>query len=52
MHLLEQELVLGSAVGVDPSDEFKMNGSTVYVRRQMQYLGQDNNIDLTSTPKT
>jgi hypothetical protein len=48
VHLLEQELVLGSAVGVDLSDEFKMNGSTVYVRRQMQYLGQDNNIDLTS----
>ena len=48
VHLLEQELVLGSAVGVDLSDELKMNGSTVYVRRQMQYLGQDNNIDLWS----
>lgn len=48
VRLLEQELVLGNMVGVDMSDEFKKNGSTVYVRRQMQYLGQDDNIDLSS----
>jgi hypothetical protein len=48
VRMLEQELVLGSMVGTDMSDEFKMNGSTVYVRRQMQYLGQDNNLDLSS----
>ena len=48
VRMLEQELVLGGMVGTDMSDEFKMNGSTVYVRRQMQYLGQDNNLDLSS----
>ena len=48
VRLLEQELVLGQMVGVDMSNEFKKNGDTVFVRRQMQYLGQDNNIDLTS----
>lgn len=48
VRMLEQELVLGNMVGSDMSDEFKMNGSTVYVRRQMQYLGQDNNLDLSS----
>lgn len=48
VRLLEQELVLGGMVGTDMSGEFKKNGDTVYVRRQMQYLGQDDNIDLTS----
>lgn len=48
VRLLEQELVFGNMVGVDMSNEFKKNGDTVYVRRQMQYLGQDDNIDLSS----
>lgn len=48
VRMLEQELVLGQMVGVDMSNEFKKNGDTVYARRQMQYLGQDDNIDLTS----
>lgn len=48
VRMLEEELVFGAMVGTDMSDEFKMNGSTVYVRRQMQYLGQDNNLDLSS----
>lgn len=48
VHMLEQELVFGNMVGSDMSDEFKKNGATVYVRRQMQYLGQDDNIDLSS----
>lgn len=48
VRMLEQELVLGGMVGTDMSNEFKMNGDTVYVRRQMQYLGQDDNIDLSS----
>lgn len=48
VRLLEQELVFGNMVGVDMSNEYKKNGDTVYVRRQMQYLGQDDNIDLTS----
>lgn len=46
--MLEQELVLGNMANVDISSDFQMAGSTVYVRRQMQYLGQDNNLDLTS----
>jgi len=48
VHLLEQELVFAGMVGSDMSGEFKKNGDTVYVRRQMQYLGQDNNLDLSS----
>lgn len=48
VRMLEQELVLGAMVGVDMSNEFKKNGDTVYSRRQMQYLGQDDNIDLSS----
>lgn len=48
VRLLEQELILGQMVGSDMSDEFKMVGDTVYARRQMQYLGQDDNIDLSS----
>ena len=48
VRMLEQELVLGNMVGSDMSNEFKKNGDTVYVRRQMQYLGQDDNIDLSS----
>lgn len=48
VHLLEQELVFGNMVGSDMSGEFQMKGDTVYVRRQMQYLGQDNNLDLSS----
>ena len=48
LRLLEQELVLGNAVGTDLSSDFQMVGTTVKVRRQMQYLGQDNNLDLSS----
>lgn len=48
LRILEQELVLGSMVGTDISSDFKMSGDTVFVRRQMQYQGQDNNLDLTS----
>ena len=48
VRMLEQELVLGGMCGTDMSKEFKMNGDTVYARRQMQYLGQDDNINLSS----
>lgn len=48
VRMTEQELVMGNMVGTDLSDEFKMVGQTVYVRRQMQYVGQDNNLDLTA----
>jgi hypothetical protein len=48
VRMLEQELVLGNMVGSDLSSDFAMNGDTIKVRRQMQYLGQDNDIDLSS----
>lgn len=48
VRMLEQELILGKMVGSDMSNEFNMKGDTIKVRRQMQYLGQDDNIDLTS----
>lgn len=48
VRMLEQELVFGNMVGTDISNEFQMKGQTVYVRRQMQYLGQDDNLDLSS----
>lgn len=48
IRLLEQELVLGNMVGNDMSSEYQKVGSTVAVRRQSQFLGQDDNLDLTS----
>lgn len=49
VRLMENELVLGKAVGVDQlENETVKSGGTVKVRRQMQYLGQDNNLDLSS----
>lgn len=48
VRMLEQELILGKMANSDISSDFNMVGSTVYVRRQMQYLGQDDNLDLTS----
>ena len=49
VRLMENELVMGAAVGVDQLDsETLKSGGTTKVRRQMQYLGQDNNLDLTS----
>lgn len=47
MHL-ENELVLGSKVHTDLSDEFKMIGDTISVRRPVMYLGQADNLDITS----
>lgn len=49
VRLMENELVLGKMVGTDQLDnEVLKTGGTTKVRRQMQYLGQDNNLDLTS----
>ena len=48
VRLMEQELILGNMVGNDMSSEYQMVGSTVAVRRQAQYLGQDNNLDLSA----
>jgi hypothetical protein len=47
MHL-ENELVLGSKVHTDYSDDFAMEGDTIQIRRPVRYLGQDNNLDVTS----
>jgi len=49
VRLMENELVLGKAVGTDQlENESVKAGGTTKVRRQMQYLGQDDNIDLSS----
>lgn len=49
VRLMENELVMGKIVGNDQLDTEKVkHGGSIKVRRQMQYLGQDNNIDLTS----
>ena len=49
VRLMENELVLGKAVGTDQlENETVKSGGTVKVRRQMQYLGQDNNLDLSA----
>lgn len=45
---LETNLVLAKKVNKDYSDEFKMSGSSIQVRRPVRYLGQDNNLDLSS----
>lgn len=49
IRLMENELVLGKAVGTDNlENETVKSGGTVKVRRQAQYLGQDNDLDLSS----
>jgi P22 coat protein - gene protein 5 len=49
IRLVENELVLGKSVGTDKlENETVKSGGEVRIRRQMQYLGQDNNLDLTS----
>lgn len=48
VRLLENELIIAKMVSSDLSSEFSMKGSTIYVRRQMQYLGQDDNLNLSS----
>lgn len=47
MHL-ENELVLGNKVRTDLSTEFSFVGDTISVRRPVMYLGQANNLDITS----
>lgn len=49
VRLMENELVLGKIVGSDKLDTDRMkSGGITRVRRQAQYLGQDNNLNLTS----
>jgi len=47
MHL-ENEMVIASKVRADMSDQFQMVGDTINVRRPAMYLGQENNLDITS----
>lgn len=48
LDILENELVLGNKVHTDLSDEFAMVGDTLNVRRPTAYLGQNDNLDVTS----
>ena len=49
VRLMENDLVMGKAVGTDQlENETVKSGGSVKVRRQMQYLGQDNNLDLSA----
>ena len=45
---LENELVLANKVHTDHSKEFTMVGDTINIRRPMSYLGQNDNLDVTS----
>ena len=45
---MEAEMVLAAAVNKDYSNEFSYKGESIKVRRPMAFLGQDNNLDLTS----
>lgn len=49
VRLMENELVLGKMVGADNIETEKMkSGGITRVRRQAQYLGQDNNLNLSA----
>jgi P22 coat protein - gene protein 5 len=49
VRIMENELVLGKMVGNDQLDtEALKSGGITKVRRQAQYLGQDNNLNLTA----
>lgn len=48
LRVLEPNFVMAKMVNKDFTDEFTMVGSSIKVRRQPMYLGQDNNLDLTS----
>lgn len=44
---LENELVLGNKVHADYSKEFTKVGESIQIRKPTQYLGQDDNLDIT-----
>lgn len=48
--LLENEMVMGNAIHTDTGDhvETAKEGNTVNIRRPVQYIGQENNLDITS----
>ena len=45
---LENELILGNKVHTDYSKEFSFNGATINIRKPTSYIGQDDNLDVTS----
>lgn len=45
---LENELVFGNLVHTDFSKEYNKVGNTISIRRPTQYIGQSNNLDITS----
>jgi len=46
--LLENEMVMGNKIHTDLSKEFAMVGDTINIRRPTSYLGQADNLDITS----
>jgi hypothetical protein len=46
--ILENELVAGNKISVDYADEYGAFGDTINIRRPTQYIGQDNNLDISS----
>lgn len=46
--LLENEMVMGNAVHTDFDAQYATVGDTISIRRPTQYLGQDDNLDITS----
>lgn len=47
MHL-ENNLVLGNMIHKDYSDEYTTVGDTISIRKPAEYIGQDDNLDITS----
>lgn len=45
---LENELILGNKVHTDYSKEFSFNGATINIRKPTSYIGQDDNLDVSS----
>lgn len=48
LRILENELVLGNKVHTDYSSEFQSVGDTISVRRPTAYLGQNDDLDISS----
>lgn len=48
LDILENEIVFGNKVATDLSDQYQQKGDTINIRRQTQYIGQLNNLDITS----
>jgi len=48
LHQLENELILGNKIHTDHSKDFAMVGDTLNIRRPTSYLGQEDNLDVSS----